>query len=335
MTSFVGSLIPWRNPIRGPLLVNTLFRLAVVKKIYLKLPGEKLKADERWRVFTEELFQQPEFQGIEGSFRAVKDQFNMVLKERARFHGWLDANGGLTGNLSAKDGHQLDELDQNVKIILMDQEQRKAEKNLSNVLNNIDSGIINDSLSSDSSSLRGKRKQSHLLLPGRNCPSSGSSVSTSNSSKRASFDDVLIEYLHDNHDNKKSRIMTENDIEEKLLDFFKTKSIQSILNECDALNEKNVKLVEQIGIKILINVYCCEGKDCNVDYFKNELVSFGMERLVAHKLHYYLTETYKSITNSSIQATPISAAVERAVTLESPAGQIDFISENNYFYYNF
>ena len=120
-------LIPWRDKLIGPVLICCLFRLAVVEQIHLKKTG--IKQEERWEKFTSTLFNQPEFDGYEGSCKSVKHQFMTVRDERAKFHGWLDENGGVTGNLSNHEG-ELDELDTNIKQILQDLEELKAQKEL-------------------------------------------------------------------------------------------------------------------------------------------------------------------------------------------------------------
>jgi hypothetical protein len=57
-----------------------MFKLAAVERIYFKAPDDKRKADERWQDFANKLFAQPEFLGMEGSFRTVKDQYDLTLK---------------------------------------------------------------------------------------------------------------------------------------------------------------------------------------------------------------------------------------------------------------
>jgi hypothetical protein len=73
-------LIPWRDPSRGPTLRLAMFKLAAVERIYFKAPDDKRKSDERWQDFATKLFAQPEFLGMEGSFRRVKDQYDLTLK---------------------------------------------------------------------------------------------------------------------------------------------------------------------------------------------------------------------------------------------------------------
>ena len=59
-----------------------------------------MRSEERWELFADELFRQPEFAGITGSVGVVITMFDQTIRERALFHGWLDVNGGVTGNLS-------------------------------------------------------------------------------------------------------------------------------------------------------------------------------------------------------------------------------------------
>lgn len=75
-------LIPWRDPIKGPLLRVAMFKLALVERIYFKAAEDKRKSDERWQDFAVKLFAQPEFKGMEGSFRTIKEQLDSTLKVR-------------------------------------------------------------------------------------------------------------------------------------------------------------------------------------------------------------------------------------------------------------
>ena len=61
------SLLPWRDAVKGPILVDALLRLAVVLQIHLKPEGCKLSVTERWNLFTLELLKQPEFHQLECS----------------------------------------------------------------------------------------------------------------------------------------------------------------------------------------------------------------------------------------------------------------------------
>ena len=78
-------------------------------------------------------------------------------KERAKHHGWLDANGGITGNLSNHAG-DLSPLDKAIKDCLMDLEQLNAEKDLKKdlgpELNEKEGTLIQTQLSKESKSKR-------------------------------------------------------------------------------------------------------------------------------------------------------------------------------------
>ena len=96
--------------------------------------GKKKKGTpDIWEEFSELLFKQPEFMGLEGSVHSIQEQYRVTLRARSQHHGWTDANGGITGNLSGHEG-QLDELDRMAKQILMDKESKKAEKELKKIL---------------------------------------------------------------------------------------------------------------------------------------------------------------------------------------------------------
>lgn len=150
-------LIPWREPSKGYALRVAMYRLAIVEQIYFKQQDDKRKVDDRWLDFATKLFAQPEFLGMEGSFRTVKDQYYATLNERAKHHGWMDANGGTTGNLSNHAG-ELDALDQLIKNCMMDKEQLENEKqlakDLSKELNTKETDIIQGQLAKEAKESR-------------------------------------------------------------------------------------------------------------------------------------------------------------------------------------
>ena len=119
--------LPWRAAIKGPVLRTVLFRLALVQGMHMK--KNKKGTPDIWESFAELLFKQPEFAGLEGSAHSIQEQFRLTLQARSQHHGWTDANGGITGNLSGHEG-DLDELDKMVKQILMERKAKKADKEL-------------------------------------------------------------------------------------------------------------------------------------------------------------------------------------------------------------
>jgi hypothetical protein len=113
------SNLPWRTE-RGPILTTCLLKLVVSTGQHMK--KNKAGNPDIWESFSDLLFKQPEFHGLEGSANSIYSQFQETLAKRARHHGWKDENGGVTGNLSGHEG-DLDDLDTNVKQILMDREE--------------------------------------------------------------------------------------------------------------------------------------------------------------------------------------------------------------------
>jgi hypothetical protein len=79
------------------------------------------------------------------------------MQDRAKHHGWMDANGGITGNLSNHEG-DLDPVDEAIKDCLIDKEQLESEKelrkDLSKELNAKEGDIIQGQLSKDAKESR-------------------------------------------------------------------------------------------------------------------------------------------------------------------------------------
>ena len=174
-------LIPWREPAKGYILRSSMYRLAIVERIYFKHADDKRKVDDRWLDFANKLFAQPEFLGMEGSFRTVKDQFYLTLNERAKHHGWMDANGGTTGNLSNHAG-ELDALDQLIKNCMMDKEQLESEKqlakDLTKELNGNENAIIQGQLAKEAKESRKDNTLKYKTVSADSNSSSTSSPST-------------------------------------------------------------------------------------------------------------------------------------------------------------
>ncbi len=77
--------IPWGDPVRGQVLRTTLFRLAVADGIHLK--KNRKGNPDIWAAFSELLFKQPEFAGLEGSSNSIYSQYLDTLEKRAAHHG--------------------------------------------------------------------------------------------------------------------------------------------------------------------------------------------------------------------------------------------------------
>jgi hypothetical protein len=314
-------LIPWRDPVKGPILKTAMFKLALTSslsteekeiqqnnKIYFKFPGETRKIDERWEQFAAALFTQPEFDGLEGSWRLVRDMFNETKNERAKHHGWMDANGGVTGNLSNHAG-DLTTLDQTIKDCLMDFEQLTAEKELKKdlgpELNEKENNLIQTQLSKESKS---KRKDITLKykIKGGTPDSGGSSSDTSASSRplgRKSTDERILDFLFNDGAvaSKKQRVggegssaetsvsnaQREKDLMRKLNLF--SNVVDQIVDDA-FLDRSCIQLLTNVTVEYMVNVFCCygEGFDLNPKDFKSEMESYGLSKLDAGKLFMFL-----------------------------------------------
>ena len=244
--------IPWRDPVKGPLLKKTILNLSLIHGIHLKDANSKLKKDERWQIFATEVFKQPEFHEMEGSFRSIREQFEGIIKERAKFHGWTDANGGVTGNLSNHSG-DLDAIDKAVKQILIDQEHEKNEKELSK---NLSKDLEEKEVTILTKSLSKKSREKRKIIT--NEGSSGSSSSSTMESQSFDLDRTIHEYLSSslqrkNADelsdmNKKQKIFYLTNIEIKLLSLLNNKSIDVIATEACIMDDVSIEALRNMGI---------------------------------------------------------------------------------------
>jgi hypothetical protein len=81
-----------------------MMSLAVVTKVHLK-PPKGITVPDQWKSFLKLLFEQPEYKPYSMPAQTtMRKKFEDTLKVRGLFHGWLDANGTRTGNLSIGSG---------------------------------------------------------------------------------------------------------------------------------------------------------------------------------------------------------------------------------------
>ena len=60
------------------------------------------------------------------------------------------------------------------------------------------------------------------------------------------------------------------------------------VTEDAGLNDDARAALEDIGYEIVANVFSHDGEGASADYFKKELVEYGLNKLQAHKLYLYL-----------------------------------------------
>jgi hypothetical protein len=302
-------LIPWRDQAKGYTLRVALFKLALIERVYFKSSEDKRKVDERWQNFAVLLFKQPEFEGTEGSWRSIRDQFDATLKDRAKHHGWMDENGGVTANLSNHAG-DLDELDQRIKDCLMDKEKLEAEKelqrNLSSELNARESELIQGQLSHEAKEHRRKSLKHKIspLSPLADTSSSHNSSSGGGTSARvSSSEDRLLNFLFNietNDQAKRQRIdqpttsvrsnkERETDLIWKLQLIPGT--LDQLITEASLTSERSTyETLSNIGMDLIVSSFCLNGEGCelNANAFKAEMERYGLPALDAAKLCVFL-----------------------------------------------
>jgi hypothetical protein len=125
--------IPWRDPVKGPILKLSLMKMVVVKGIHLKKGTSDIS--NLWRVFIADLLRQPEWRFLADQIaefpheifeRTFKEAVKNITADVCRAMGWAE-KGGTSGNLSGKEG-DMDELSMQVRQTLMDLEKKKEEK---------------------------------------------------------------------------------------------------------------------------------------------------------------------------------------------------------------
>ncbi len=311
-------LIPWRDHIKGPILTRALFRLAIIEEVYAKKPG--MKVEKQWEDFAALFFRQPELEGLEGSAKSIRDQYKQVLEKRARHHGWTDANGGVTENLSDHAG-DLDEVDCNIKQILQSLEQKQEEKkmreDLSKNLEKNEMALLTQGLSKQA---KEKRKYS----------SSSEKSNISSTSSSSMLDEKIMAFLSggegfiDANNSKRAKpieqMVDEKQAEGKLLPFYcntwlsmcvsmytdallnslKGYSMERIAEE-SKLSLDTTTILEEISIEVLINVFCTEGKNFSQQYFKQEVHDYGLSKLAAHKIYLFLKKMHEQTCQITIK----------------------------------
>ena len=286
-------MLPWRDTVRGPKMLEAMFKLAIATGIHRKYDkdGQKIKAkqDERWVDFAEKLFQQSEFDKLDGSAKAVRNKFEMHIKERAKFHGWTSSNGGVTGNLSGSEG-DLDAVDSAIRQILLDEEneqsERELQKKLSKTLETNEAAV----LTKDSEKILVKRKKE-------------------STNPKVKLDETLIKFIDllDSDDDSKVTVKKKKnahirDVEADLKKIFFGVSVEDFVASC-AIKATCVDMLEEISLNVIYQIYARDvSLEREGDYFKGEINQLGVSRIDTHKLYIYLRDSLSLYTSECGQS---------------------------------
>lgn len=164
------TLFPWRDPLKGQLCKTILIKHVLVSNLHLGDGSKGVK--EKWDALLDSLKKEPQFaqyleeSSVPLSGQSLRSQFQTILEERKNFHGW---NGGSVGNNSGREG-DIDELDSNIRQILMDleekEEKKKMAEELKKDLDQKEAGIISGAVQEQVMKSKSKRKAEQMSSSG-------------------------------------------------------------------------------------------------------------------------------------------------------------------------
>jgi len=101
-----------------------------------------------------------------------------------------------------------------------------------------------------------------------------------------------------------STVFIESETKDRLLSFANThrKTTDSLLAEAKVLNvdEKSLAILRDIGLDVMIDIYCTRGHELRVHEFKAAIVEMELTPLIAHKL-------YNTLEQWRLQCEPVGA----------------------------
>jgi hypothetical protein len=293
-------MLPFRDDVIGPGLINAIFRVAVKEEFWVRSQQkgytQKMQDDD----FAELVYSQPEFRDLKGSTKSIKDQYIVTMRSRARFHGWMDANGGYSGNCSNHAG-ELDQLDKNIQIIVMDLERRNAENELKETLGTTEQVVLVNGVTDQSRKNRQKgaaeaaKGKSAAAKNGSTPTSKASPASTSSNSSGGSgggtslgqaVDAKLAEMIMSGPGSgvkRKRGAPDEAGVERKLLAEFKYWNGATLVAAA-SLDQESELMIDKITIPLLVSLFCSDESPFDSQFFKINAVEVGLPVLEARKL---------------------------------------------------
>ena len=305
------ALIPWRKEPEGTILKEKLISMALYEKLHLK---QEESEEIRWNAFIDVLFKQPEFESYEKvTWRSLERQFQSVLEDIGKKHGWMTLKGGKhcrTGNLSGDEG-DLAPLDSNVKQILqemeeeeeaqaeikdaIDERRRETQAALRKECNRIEHIVIENGLN-----ITRKRKPSDDNSP--NDSSNTSRRSTPPNSMDNEFMGLLRSPLPDLNAGKDSFLQNKRaevkSLEKKMLTKINELSVDEIIAKSN-MNFRDDVSLHEIGIDIAVLTYYGDIKEGpQVNQFAAAMKECGMNNLNARKLFAYLRSVEEELDSN-------------------------------------
>jgi len=288
--------IPWKNKALRQKLFAMVGRLIIVHGAHL---AKKNQVTERWQRVLDDLWNQDLFKIYDRiQERSLRQSWGHWVEERKRFHGW---ESGVPGNLSDCAG-ELDEADENLKTILIDEEEKDAKaqaiKEEKEQIEKNEITVINRAVSADSKKRGTLKKPAKLPTPSSADGQTSDLTLPSNERSRRSdedFDikDVMMAILRTPEKKLTDIKVTEATpkeikIEREFLKYFVQKERADVLEEAGIVySDENIEILSNITIDVMVCIFCARGNNFEFKNFVSELRQLGVPNLMSVKLYRY------------------------------------------------
>ena len=298
-----NKLLGWRASNADETLYFTLFSFGYMESMHL-IPYKEVTS--RWATFVDKLFGNDEQgpnhiigqAGFDGqkkiSAKSVKEQWTQRIAKFKSDFGW---DGGKC-NKSGREGG-LNEVEKIIQDILIEQEEADELKKLKSnerLLNDAaETTLLMESLSKESTI---KRKT--LDSTGSsNDPTNPPTPKPQPKDELDIFQQTLLNISNDSDPSlKKLRVSLESDIETKLNLLYPStpQGLEQLFEAChyplmhQHEEAQKVLLLNEVGLDVIISIYCSPGKNFDVVYVKEQFTACGIKPMYVHKIYKALND---------------------------------------------
>ena len=264
--------IPWNED-----MVCTLINLVITEGAHI---AKKSEVTKKWNAVNDLFFEQNELLAYKSAYkkddpRKLKDKFQKVMKATK-----ADID---TGNQSGKSGEmsrRYELVQQVLNDIDADEEEQLDEKKKKEATAKALNDIEAKTLSNRPNPLKKRDLEGNIL----------DNSDPTRKVKRDSFDDKLLHFLSgDTSSDKSNEAAVEDVVKQKLLSFVSSdnKTLEILLEEAGIRNadEDTVEILFDIGIEVMIDIYCTRGWNFGAEKFKDSMMQMQLKPIVAHKLY--------------------------------------------------
>ena len=298
------SIIPWRANGADDLVYLPFFKVIYAEKVHLKALVHG-KSESTWNDIVAEVFRQDAFKNYDTTNgQALQRQFTKRLREfkvKYAYETGQANKSGLEGEFTELESILLDICDEieNAKAMKeAKQEEKEAiEKTETTTIVSMLSAAAKQNRASDSNNHNGKKQKTVDSLTGSNNSTDSGSTTGSYKDEFEQFNQDLnkslqsfTNSLNSGSDKKLATSSVEAMVELKLTEYLAKNCINlaafidlARLSESTDLSQSEV--LQQIGLDVLVNVYCSPDLGFNVKYVCEELTKYGVDALNARKIY--------------------------------------------------